>query len=173
LDADMLLNRVDFRAFERSFQLISQVAGRSGRKNKRGKVIIQTGDPDNWVLQKVINHDYVGFYESEVIERKNFFYPPYYKMIYLTIQHKDENILNLNALELANELRAVFKERILGPEFPVVKKIRNYYLKMIKIKIERDAPDKKVKERIQEIINNFYIQPKNKSSRITIDVDPA
>lgn len=173
LDADMLLNRVDFRAFERSFQLISQVAGRSGRKKKRGKVIIQTGDPDNWVLQKVINHDFVGFYESEVIERNNFFYPPYYKIIHITIQHKEENILNHNALELANELRSVFKERILGPEYPVVKKIRNYYLKMIKIKVERDAPDKKVKERIQEIVNNFYIKPKNKSTRISIDVDPA
>ncbi len=173
LDADMLLNRVDFRAFERSYQLISQVAGRAGRKNKRGKVIIQTGDPDNWVIQKIIDHDYIGFYKSEIIERKNFFYPPFYKMIYLTLQQKDENMLNLNALELADTLRSVFKERVLGPEFPVVKKVRNYYLKMIKIKIERDAPDKKVKEKIQEIINEFYIQPKNKSTRIIIDVDPA
>jgi len=93
LDADMLLNRPDFRAFERSYQLMSQVAGRSGRKGKRGNVIIQTGDPDHWVIQKVINHDYKGFYESEVIERKNFFYPPYYKLIEFTLKQKDEYVV--------------------------------------------------------------------------------
>ena len=81
LDADMLLNRADFRAFERSYHLMSQVAGRSGRKHKRGQVIIQTGDPDHWVIQKIIDHDYEGFYNSEIIERKNFFYPPFYKII--------------------------------------------------------------------------------------------
>lgn len=173
LDADMLLNRPDFRAFERSYQLMSQVAGRSGRKGKRGNVIIQTGDPDHWVIQKVINHDYKGFYESEVIERKNFFYPPYYKLIEFTLKHKDEYVVEKGAADLAGSLRNVFKERVIGPEFPVVRRIQNLYLKQIKLKLERDVSDKKIKERIQQLLDEFYSVPLNKSIRIIVDVDPA
>ena len=152
---------------------MTQVAGRAGRREKRGKVIIQTGDPDQWVIRKIMDHDYIGFYESEIIERKNYFYPPYYKIIELTLRHKDENILSAGSTDLAGKLRSVFKERILGPEFPVVKKIQQYYLKKITIKIEKDVSDKKVKERISEIIDDFYSVPRNKSIRVSIDVDPA
>ena len=173
LDADMLLNRPDFRAFERSFHLMSQVAGRSGRRKKRGKVIIQTRDPDHWVIEKVIAHDYVGFYHSEIVERKNFFYPPFYKLIELTLKHKDEHRVDNAANELAIELRNIFKERVIGPEFPIIRRIQNLYLKSIKLKIERDAPDKKVKERLQQLIDAFYSVPLNKSIRITVDVDPV
>lgn len=173
LDADMLLNRPDFRAFERSYQLMSQVAGRSGRKGNRGKVIVQTGDPDHWVIQKVIDHDYAGFYSAEILERKNFFYPPYYKLIEFTLKHKDENILDSASLEFAKSLRDVFKQRVIGPEYPVVRRIQNYYLKSIKLKIEKDAPDKKIKERIQQLVDAFYCVPLNKSIRILVDVDPA
>lgn len=173
LDADMLLNRVDFRAFERSYQLMSQVAGRSGRKHKRGQVIIQTGDPDHWVIQKIIEHDYVGFYKNEVIERKNFFYPPFYKIIDITLKHKEEHALDACTAELANKLREIFKERVLGPEYPIVRRVKNLYLKKITLKIERDAPEKKVKEKLQEIINQFYTVPFNKAVRIVVDVDPA
>lgn len=173
LDADMLLNRAEFRAFERTFQLITQVAGRAGRREKRGKVIIQTSDPDHWVIQKIIANDYVGFYESEIIERKNYFYPPYYKIIALTLKHRDENQLTVASNDLAHQLRQVFKERVLGPEFPLIKKIQNFYLKTIILKVERDAPDKKVKERVQIIIDNFYSVPSNKLIRVSIDVDPA
>ncbi len=173
LDADMLLNRADFRAFERSFQLMTQVAGRSGRRDKRGKVIVQTGDPDHWVIGKVTHHDFVGFYDAEIIERKNFFYPPYYKVIDITLKHRNENELNRASTELANKLRETFKERVLGPEFPVVKRIYNQYLKKITLKIERDANDKKVKERIAFIMDEFFSAPNNKSIRSIIDVDPA
>ena len=173
LDADMLLNRANFRAFERSFQLMTQVAGRSGRREKRGKVIVQTGDPDNWVIEKVIGHDFVGFYNSEIIERKNFFYPPYFKIIEITLKHKNENELNRAAAELAEKLRGTFKERVLGPEFPSVKRIYNLFLKKITIKVERDANDKKVKERIHLIMDEFFSAPLNKSIRSIVDVDPA
>lgn len=173
LDAEMLLNKVHFRAFERSYQLMSQVAGRSGRKNKRGKVIIQTGDPDNWVIQKVMHHDYEGFYNAEIIERKNFFYPPFYKMIEFSLKHKDENIVNSGSQVFCDKLREIFKERVIGPEFPVVPKINNYYIKTIKLKIERDAPEKKIKERIHEIIDSFFSAPYYKSIRLSIDIDPA
>jgi len=173
LDADMLLNRANFRAFERSFQLMTQVAGRSGRREKRGKVIIQTGDPDHWVIQKVIAHDFIGFFESEIIERANYFYPPFFKIIEITLKHRDENILNKGASDMATSLRNTFKERVLGPEFPVVKRIQNLFLKTITLKIERDANDKKVKERIHQIVDEFYSVPINKSIRVIIDVDPA
>lgn len=173
LDADMLLNRSDFRAFERSFQLMTQVAGRAGRREKRGKVIVQTGDPDHWVIQKVMEHDYIGFYESEIIERNNYFYPPFFKIIEITLKHKDENKLNLAAAELADKMKSLFKERVLGPEYPVVRRIHNLYLKRITLKIERSANDKKVKMRLQEMIDQFYISPSNKSVRVVVDVDPS
>jgi primosomal protein N' (replication factor Y) (superfamily II helicase) len=173
LDADQLLNRVDFRAFERSFQLMSQVAGRAGRKHKRGKVILQTGDPEHWVIRKVIEHDYKGFYASELIERKNFFYPPFYKVINITLKHKDRNTLDLAAENFASSLREIFKERVMGPDYPVVNRIQNLFLKNIMLKIEKDAPDKKIKERVQHIIDAFYSVPLHKSIRIVVDVDPA
>ena len=155
LDADMLLNRPNFRAFERSFQLMTQVAGRAGRRKKRGKVIIQTGDPNHWVINKIINHDFISFFENEIIERSNFFYPPFYKIIEINLKNKNENILQDSSEQLASELREIFKERILGPEYPIIKRIYNYYLKKITLKIERDANDKKVKDSILKIIDNF------------------
>jgi primosomal protein N' (replication factor Y) len=172
LDADMLLNRPDYRAFERAFQLMVQVAGRAGRKNKKGKVIIQTSNPDHWVLERVKEHDFKGFYESEIQERKLFFYPPFYKMIHLTLRNTDEMKLNSSAQNLAEKLRPIFKERVVGPEFPIIKRIQNFYIKEIKIKIEKDAPERKVKQKIQELIDLFYSEPLNKSTRLSIDVDP-
>lgn len=172
LDADMLLNRPDFRAFERSYQLMSQVAGRSGRKSKRGSVVIQTAQPEHWIIQKVIEHNYVDFYTHEIIERRNFFYPPFFKIIHLTLKHKDENLVNEGANVLAKSLKDVFKERVLGPEFPIVKRIQNQYLKQIQLKIEREANLVNVKLKLEELIDLFYAVPAYKSIRIVIDVDP-
>ncbi|MFM8962726.1 MAG: primosomal protein N', partial [Sphingomonadales bacterium] len=123
LDADMLLNRPDFRAYERAFQLMSQVAGRAGRKEKQGKVVIQSAQAEHWVLERVMAHDFLGFYEVEIEERERFFYPPFYKIIQLTLKHEKEEILNEGAHFFAEQLRDVFKERVLGPEFPLVKRI--------------------------------------------------
>jgi primosomal protein N' (replication factor Y) len=173
MDADMMLNRPDFRAFERSYQLMSQVAGRAGRKSKRGKVIIQTGDPDHWVIQHVMYHDYFGFYSNEIKERERFFYPPFFKLIEFTLKHKDEHLVDQAAFQFSQQLREVFKERVIGPEFPLIRKIQNNYLKSIKLKIEKDAPDKKVKERLNQLIDSFYSVPSHKSIRLVIDVDPS
>jgi primosomal protein N' (replication factor Y) len=172
LDADMLLNRPDFRAYERSYQLMSQVSGRAGRLEKQGKVIIQTGDPDHWVIQLVSEHDYVGFYNNEIIERENFSYPPFYKLISFTLKHKNLNLVEVASKELAVSFRSVFKERVIGPEFPLIQKIKNQYLKEIKLKIERTAPEQKVKEKISEILEIFYKKVEFKSVRVVIDVDP-
>lgn len=173
LDADLMLNRSDFRAFERSFQLMTQVSGRAGRDQERGKVIIQTGDIDHWVIQKINQHNYIDFYNAEIIERKNFFYPPFYKIINLTVKHRDENLVNKGANSLSSALKAVFKERVLGPEFPPIRRIQNQFMKQIKLKIEKNAPDTPIKEKITEILDQFYSQPKYKSIRVVIDVDPA
>ena len=172
LDADMLLNRPDFRAYERSYQLMSQVSGRAGRLKKQGKVIVQTGDPDHWVIQLVSDHDYKGFYDNEIIERENFNYPPFYKLISLTLKHKNLNLVEVASKELAISLRDVFKERVIGPEFPLIQKIKNQYLKEIKLKIERAAPEQQVKGKISEIIDQFYKKVEFKSVKIVIDVDP-
>jgi primosomal protein N' (replication factor Y) (superfamily II helicase) len=172
LDADMLLNRADFRAFERSFQLMTQVAGRAGRKNKRGKVIIQTREPEHWIIQKVIENNYIDFYKNEILERKNFFYPPFFKIIKITLKGKFEHQLNTSSLELSNSLREVFKERVMGPESPLIKRINNFYLKQITLKIEREVSAVQVKERVQDIIDNFYGKASNKAIRVVIDVDP-
>ena len=173
LDADMMLRRPDFRAFERSFQLMTQVAGRAGRRQKRGKVIIQTREPENWIIQKVIEHNYVDFYENEILERKNFFYPPFYKIVRFTLKAKNENELNLAAKIFAESLFGVFKERVLGPEFPVIQKINNLYLKQVTLKIEREVSPVKVKERLEELIDLFFSTPSHKSIRMVVDVDPA
>ncbi len=173
LDSDMLLKRTDFRAVEKAYQLMSQVAGRAGRKRERGNVVIQTSNPDNWVIQKVIAHDYEGFFKSEIIERKNYFYPPFYKIIDISLKHKDIDILNVGAQTLADNLKEVFKERVLGPEFPVIPRIQNYFIKQIRLKIEREAPEKKVKERLNEILSKFRSVPHYKSIRLSVDVDPA
>jgi primosomal protein N' (replication factor Y) len=152
---------------------MSQVAGRSGRKGKRGNVIIQTGDPEHWVIQHVMQHDYTGFYKNELLERKNYFYPPFYKMIEFTLKHRDEHLVDKGATEFAAALREVFKERVIGPEFPVIRRIQNQFLKSIKVKIEKDVSDKKIKERIQQLVDAFYSVPFNRSIRIIVNVDPA
>jgi primosomal protein N' (replication factor Y) len=172
LDADMLLNRPDFRAYERAFQLMSQVAGRAGRKEKQGKVVIQSAQAEHWVLERVMAHDFIGFYEVEIEERQRFFYPPFYKIIQLTLKHQKEEVVQEGAQFLADQLREVFKERVLGPEFPIIKRIQNKYLKEIKLKIERGAPDKKVKAKILQDIDSFYQNVKFKGIQISIDVDP-
>lgn len=172
LDADMMLNRPYFRAYERSFQMLSQVAGRAGRKDKKGTVIIQTGQPDHWIIQKVMEHNYIGFYKNEIVERKNFMYPPYFKLITLTLKDKDENKLSAGAFFIADELKKLLGNRVLGPEFPIIKRINNYYLKQITIKIERELSPKKIKVKLDEIIDLFYGQVPFKSVRVNVDVDP-
>jgi primosomal protein N' (replication factor Y) len=172
LDADMMLNRPDFRSFERSYQLMSQVAGRAGRKSKRGRVVIQTYDPDHWIIRHVIEHDYEGMYKQELIERKNYFYPPFYKIIKITLKHRQPEQVELSAEELATSMKNVFGTRVLGPEFPIVKRIQNQYLKVIRLKLERTASQKNAKSHLKKIIDKFYEGSTNKSVRLIVDVDP-
>ncbi len=173
LDADLLLHKVDFRAFERSFQLMTQVAGRAGRREKRGRVIIQTSSPHHWVIQKTVEHNFEEFAANELIERRNYHYPPFYKLIRFTIKHKDANLVGDAAEKYAKLLRESFHERVIGPEFPIIARIQNFYIKEILLKVENTAPLKQVKERIAELTDQFYSVPTYKPVRLIIDVDPA
>lgn len=171
LDADQILKYPDFRSFERGFQLMTQVAGRAGRKNKRGKVIIQTNQPDHWIIQQVIENDYQNMYKQELIERKNFAYPPFTKVIQVTLKHKDANHLEGCSEELAEALKKIFGSRVIGPVFPLVRRVQNLYLKNIRIKVERSYSQKQIKEKIKELLDSFYAVTINKSVRIIVDVD--
>lgn len=173
LDADLLMNKTDFRAFERSFQLMSQVAGRAGRRNNRGRVVIQTGNPEHWVVRKVIEHDYDAFAVQEVVERRNFFYPPFYKLIVFTLKHKDKDLVNEAADHFAKQMKNVFHERVIGPEFPSIARIQNFYLKEIMLKVEQSASQQKVKEKISEMADQLFSVPRFKPVRLIIDVDPV
>ena len=172
LSADQLLNFPDFRSFERSYHLMSQVAGRAGRKSKRGKVIVQTYEPNHWIIQKVMQHDYEGFYVQEILERRNFNYPPFFRIIVLKLKHRQRETLDMGAAKLTKSLQAVFKDRVLGPEAPAVGRVRNQYLKNITLKFEREASPKKVKDVIKEKIDLFLADHDFRSIRIDIDVDP-
>jgi primosomal protein N' (replication factor Y) len=172
LNADSLLNYPDFRSFERSFQLMAQVAGRAGRKNKRGKVIIQTWQPQHQIIQQVVANNYLGMYTTELQQRLEFKYPPYYKLIQLTLKHKEIEPLNDASKFLADKLKEKFGKRVLGPEFPIVARIKNFYLKNILIKIEREASFSKAKSIIHELMDDFYTHSEFKSVKIFADVDP-
>ena len=172
LNADSMLNFPDFRSFERSYQLMAQVSGRAGRKNKRGKVIIQSQNPDHSIIQEVIANDYLSMYTNQLMDRKNFNYPPYYRLIEITVIHKDPDLVNVAAKYLADALKHHFAKRVLGPEFPLVSRIRNLYHKNILLKIERDASVNQVKKIVSELLIKFRSTPDYKSVRVQIDVDP-
>jgi primosomal protein N' (replication factor Y) len=172
LNADTMLNFPDFRAFERAYQMMSQVSGRAGRKVKRGKVIIQTYDPYHRIIRQVIDHDYLNMYKNELVERKQFNYPPFYRLIHFSLKHRDKDMLNAGASEFTYQLQQKFGSRVLGPEFPVISRIKNYYHKNVLLKIEREGSIGKTREIITEIKNNFESFSEYKSVRITIDVDP-
>ena len=172
LNADNMLSFPDFRAYERSFQLMAQVSGRAGRKGEKGKVIIQTFQPTHPVILNVINNDYVKFFEEQMPVRKQFNYPPFYRLILIRLKNIDYHKLNEASEELAKMLRPVFQKDILGPEYPVVSRVKNQYIKQIMIKFSREHSTAKVKEIIKTIIENFRHINNFKSTQIQIDVDP-
>ena len=172
LNADNMLSFPDFRSAERSFQLMAQVSGRSGRKNKRGRVIIQTYNPKHPVIRDVVNHDYKGMYEQQLIDRRKFKYPPYYRLIMVKLKHKDQAVLNRASDVLAARLRKLFGNRILGPEYPLVSRIMNFFLKQIIIKIDRSASQTEVKRKLLQELEDFNKQKYFGALRVVIDVDP-
>ena len=172
LNADNLLNYPDFRAHERSFQLMEQVSGRAGRRKKQGRVIIQTSDPANKIIRLVLRHDYAGMFRMQAQERMTFGYPPFCRMIRINLKHRDRAALNSFADILGKELKKVFGKRILGPEFPVISQIQLWYIKTILVKIEKERPLVKAKGIIAEAIGRLEQEKGAGGLRIAIDVDP-
>lgn len=171
LNADQLINFPDFRAHERSFQLLQQVAGRAGRTDTRGKVVIQSYNPHHTILQQVSINDYQSMFVEQLEDRRIYKYPPYCRLIKLTLKHKDYNKVNDGAEWLATSLRHVFKENVLGPEFPVVSRIRNQYHKNILIKIPQNQSLIKTKSVLQKIKLRFLSTRDFRAVRLLINVD--
>ena len=172
LNADNLLNYPDFRAHERSFQLMEQVSGRAGRRKKQGRVVIQSADPANRMIRLVLRHDYVGMYKMQAQERMTFNYPPFCRMIRISLRHKERAALNSFADILGNDLRSTFGNRILGPEYPVISRIQLWYIKTILIKIGKEKPLARAKMMIMEATERLEKEKGAGGLRIAIDVDP-
>ncbi|MES2425412.1 MAG: primosomal protein N' [Bacteroidota bacterium] len=174
INADSLLKYPDYRANERSYQMLSQVSGRAGRRGKQGKVVIQTYDPTHRVIKQVIENNYSDLYFTEMEERKAFHYPPFYRIINLAIKHKDPEMLYNQAAYLGKELRKQLgEERVVGPQVPLVSRIRNFYIQSIMLKFEKDGVSiNKVKTTIRDIITQFQTTKLSKGSVVQPDVDP-
>ncbi len=171
MNADSLLNFPDFRAHERSFQMLTQVAGRAGRTEKRGRVIIQTYNPYHQILQQVTTGDYDTMYQEQLYEREQYHYPPLNRIIRITFKHKDYNKLNEASEWFGRSLRAQCGPWVLGPEFAPIPRIRNQYLKHILIKISRNTALHKMKNSIKRIEKSFNAISQYKGVRVIYDVD--
>jgi primosomal protein N' (replication factor Y) len=172
LNADNLLNFPDFRASERSYHLLAQVAGRAGRRNKRGKVIIQSFHVDHPILKFLVANDYSGFFKYESHERNLYNYPPYYRLIEFRLKHRIEQDVEKLGLSYSKNLKEVFGKRVLGPVIPPVSRIRNYYIRTLMMKVEKDLANNKIKDEIHLITDNFRKDSKNRQLIIQVDVDP-
>ena len=171
MNADNLLNFPDFRAHERSFQLMQQVAGRAGRTEERGKVLVQTYNPYHKILQQVASNDYKSMFMEQMDDRHNYKYPPIYRLIKITLKHRDYNKVNDGAEWLAKSLHQIFKGFVLGPEFPPVARIRNQYHKNILIKIPQGQSLNKTKEAILKVRNSFFSIKDFRPIRVILNVD--
>jgi primosomal protein N' (replication factor Y) len=167
-----MLSYPDFRAFENSYQLMAQVSGRAGRKGKQGIVMIQTYQPSHQILQNVVGNQYELLFNRQMEIRKQFRYPPYYRLILLKLKHRDKTLLDQAASELAIQLKKLFHNDVLGPEYPSVQRIKTLYIKHILIKFDRKYQSSKVKELLKENIHEFELITRFKTVMIHIDVDP-
>lgn len=173
INADTMINYPDFRAFERAFAMFAQVGGRAGRREAAGKVLIQTYTPHHRVIQQVIDNDFEGMFMAEITERKNYAYPPFYRLIRIEVKHKSQQVSNDSAMRLAALLREQLGSRVLGPEVPLVGRVRTFYIQTILLKIERKGVSiAKVKDAVKDLIHIFSANKENKGVRIQIDVDP-
>ena len=172
LNADSLINFPDFRAEERAYQLLSQVSGRTGRTDVRGKVLIQTSQPGNPVFQDVVKADYKSFYKRVVAERSMFAYPPYTRLIRIQLRHKDSIMLDDCALHLAGALRRYFGDGVLGPEYPLLSRIQNLYIKEILLKISRNHYGIQAKNCILAQIAELRAYVRKPGLIISVNVDP-
>jgi primosomal protein N' (replication factor Y) len=173
INADTLLNFPDFRSEERAFNMLEQVSGRAGRKGEKGKVIIQTTNPDEKVLAYVKAHDYDSYYAAQIEDRRRYAYPPFTKVINIYLKHRDSSTVDMMAVAYSNALRQTFGNRVLGPEKPAVGRVATFYLQTIMLKIEANASMKKVKSLLRIIYEKMAAEPRMKGVVVYYDVDPV
>lgn len=171
MNADNMLYHPDFRAFERSYQMMAQVSGRSGRSTKRGKVVIQTYNPMHNTIQQVTRNDYTGMFTEQLYERRIYKYPPFFKLIKLTVRHRDYDRLNESAKWLYNVLSQHLNMPVLGPEEPAVGRVRNEYIRTIMVKIPPQAKLDGTKKTVRKILDSFEAIPQYRNVKITVNVD--
>ncbi len=171
MNADNMLFHPDFRAFERSFQMMTQVAGRAGRSEKQGKVIIQTYNPNHNTIQQVTMNDYIGMYKEQLYDRQIYKYPPYFRIIKLTLKQKDYDKLKEGSLWLYQVMCQNLNIPVLGPEEPAISRIRNEYIRTILVKIPNNTSILSTKKTIQKILNSFDAVAQYRAIKVTINVD--
>ncbi|OUL62430.1 primosomal protein N' [Flavobacterium sp. AJR] len=171
MNADNMLFHPDFRAFERSFQMMMQVSGRAGRSEKQGKVVIQTYNPNHNTIQQVTNNDYAGMYKEQLYDRQIYKYPPYFRLVKLTLKHRDFDKLKEGSIWLYQVLSQNLNMPVLGPEEPVISRIRNEYIRTILIKIPQNVSLGGTKKTIQKILNSFEAVAQYRAIRVVTNVD--
>ena len=171
MNADNMLYHPDFRAFERSFQMMTQVAGRAGRSQKQGKVIIQTYNPNHNTIQQVTKNDYFGMYNEQLYDRQIYKYPPYFRLIKLTLKQRDFDKLKEGAMWLYQVISQNLNMPVLGPEEPAISRIRNEYIRMIIIKIPQNVSIGNTKRTIQKMLNSFEAVAQFRAIKVTSNVD--
>ena len=173
LDADTMLNIPDFRSHERTYHVLAQVAGRAGRRNTRGKVVLQTRSADSDTIAYVVQNDYVAMFRTQMEERRQFHYPPFYRLINIYLRHNDYARTELLANDFGNQLRQVFGDRVLGPDRPPVARVHSMYVRKLMLKIEKNASAGKVRTILFDIQTRLLQQPSAHGVQIYYDVDPV
>ena len=171
MNADNMLHHPDFRAFERSFQMMTQVAGRAGRSEKQGKVVIQTYNPNHNTIQQVTSHNYIGMYKEQLYDRQIYKYPPYFRIIKLTLKHREFEKLKEGSMWLYQVLSQNLNMPVLGPEEPAISRIRNEYIRTILIKIPNNLPLAGTKKTIQKMLNSFEAVAQYRAIKVIANVD--
>ena len=172
LNADSMLNYPDFRAYEHAFMMMAQVSGRAGRKGKRGLVILQTKCPDLPIIQQVVRHDYAAHYQSLIVERQQFHYPPYYRLVYVYLKHKQDWVVDTAAVEMASRLRQWFGARLLGPDKPAVAKVKSLSIRKLVLKLELGINMGDVRKYLALAQQQMLQDKRYVSLQIYYDVDP-
>ncbi len=172
LDADAMLNYPDFRSYEHAFMMMAQVAGRAGRKGRQGLVILQTRNPELPVVGQVVANDYAGFYRSLLAERRDFCYPPYFRLVYVYLKHRHDDLVSTAATELAGRMRQVFGKRVLGPDKPAVARVKQLHIRKIVLKVETAADYRRVRTALRTIQAQLMADKRYSQLQIYFDVDP-
>lgn len=172
LDADSMLNYPDFRAYEQAFMMMCQVSGRAGRKGKQGLVILQTKNQELPIIQQVVHNDYQNFYRNVLEERKDFHYPPFYRLIYVYLKHREENVVESAGYELGSRLREVLGNRVLGPDKPAVARVKTLNIRKIVLKLENGIDMTRAKQVLRQVQAAMNKDKRYGALVVYYDVDP-